>query len=524
MNYVVEEKNGKKSIYGFAVYPQVIMYEAAAGGKAVQHLIFGDYINLLPDSRKNIKRTGEWIYVRSRNENGWIKLDQVQKERMLEINFVDIGQGDGCHIVTPDDRQIIIDAGQEDNMNRFLSWRFNLRNKSNKMENIIAIITHPDKDHYQGFQNLFKNGQLGFSHVYHNGIVERANTGNPLGSPAKINNKKYLTDVIESDAEMKSLLNDASKRGEKHFPNTLFKALANPLSQNIQFRMLNMDTGFVPGFEDDKPVSLRVLSPVCGHDSSGRLCLRDFGSDAKTKNGNSVAVMLHLGHLKVLLGGDLNSSAEDYLLYNYTGKDVESIKKKLAKERNEERIKSLTAELEEAVKKGNAAFGADIAKSCHHGSHDFTSEFLRSVNAAATIISSGDNESYGHPRPDALGAIGKFGRGERPLIFSTELARSHKESVKKPYQLRKDIKDIASAIDKEEDAQKKKSLEEKLDELLGNIEKSIAVYGMINVRTDGTNVIICQKLEKARDNAHKWDIHELIYDPDTKDFKYKIKI
>ena len=523
MNYIVEQKRGKKSIYGFAVYPEVIMYDSASNGKAVQHLIFGDYINLLPDKQQEIKQSGDMIYARSRNENGWIKMNEVQKERILEINFVDIGQGDGCHIVTPDDRQIILDAGEEDNMHRFLSWRFNLRNKNNNVKDIIAIITHPDKDHYQGFKELFENTQLGFSHIYHNGIVERKDDKGALGSFVKINNKKYLSDIIENDAAMKGILNDAAKRGDKHYPNTLFKALSNPANSNINFCMLNRDVGFVPGFEDDKQVSLEVLGPVCEADKSGKLCLKYFGSEGLTKNGHSVSIMLRIGRLKVFLGGDLNTQAENYLLNHYTGADPESLKKKLVKEKQPEKINELNNQLEELVKKGNAAFGADIAKSCHHGSHDFTSEFLRSINAIATVVSSGDNESYGHPRPDALGAIGKFGRGERPLIFSTELARSHKESIKKPYELKQSIKSISQAIDEETDVKKKQVLKEKLDSLLNDIEKSVAVYGMINVRTDGNKVIICQKLEKARDNAHKWDIHELIYNPAAKDFQYKIK-
>jgi beta-lactamase superfamily II metal-dependent hydrolase len=68
-----------------------------------------------------------------------------------------------------------------------------------------------------------------------------------------------------------------------------------------------------------------------------------------------------------------------------------------------------------------------VAKACHHGSADFTNAFLQSLNSAATIISSGDEEPHAHPRPDAVGALGKFGRGNRPLIFSTEIARSTRD-------------------------------------------------------------------------------------------------
>ena len=47
---------------------------------------------------------------------------------------------------------------------------------------------------------------------------------------------------------------------------------------------------------------------------------------------------------------------------------------------------------------------------------------------------------------------------------------------------------------------------------------------MINVRTDGKKVIICQKLEKARSKGQKWDIHELVFNPVLNDFEYKIKL
>ncbi len=44
-----------------------------------------------------------------------MKRSDLQDERLLEVNFVDIGQGDGTFIVTPDDRFMLIDAGESDN-------------------------------------------------------------------------------------------------------------------------------------------------------------------------------------------------------------------------------------------------------------------------------------------------------------------------------------------------------------------------------------------------------------------------
>ena len=114
------------------------------------------------------------VKVKARNDVGWISVNNIRKERVLEVNFIDIGQGDGCHVVTPDDKHFIIDAGAGDNMNRYITWRFNLYQKNQPIGlNFKAIISHGDLDHYGGFMDLFKNKALRFSNVYHQGIVER---------------------------------------------------------------------------------------------------------------------------------------------------------------------------------------------------------------------------------------------------------------------------------------------------------------------------------------------------------------
>ena len=66
-----------------------------------------------------------------------------------------------------------------------------------------------------------------------------------------------------------------------------------------------------------------------------------------------------------------------------------------------------------------------MMKCCHHGSADVTEEFLEATEPAAYVVSSGDEESHVHPRPDLLGLLGKKGRGIRPLVLCTEILRSH---------------------------------------------------------------------------------------------------
>lgn len=47
----------------------------------------------------------------------------------------------------------------------------------------------------------------------------------------------------------------------------------------------------------------------------------------------------------------------------------------------------------------------------------------------------------------------------------------------------------------------------------------MAVYGAINLRTDGKRVVIAQKLERPRPNGEKWDAHRLEADA-SGEFRY----
>ncbi len=130
----------------FASYPSAVVYKKPGNRSrknAVQHLLWGDWLKRLGPKQ------GKWVEVRARGETGWMHEDDIQDDKLLEINFVDIGQGDGCFIVTPDDKFIVIDAGERDNMFRFLRWRFGGFKKKFTFES--AVITHPEQDQYKGF-------------------------------------------------------------------------------------------------------------------------------------------------------------------------------------------------------------------------------------------------------------------------------------------------------------------------------------------------------------------------------------
>jgi len=475
----------------FAAYPSVVVYKTPGDKSkrnAVTHLIWGDWIKELGT------REGDWVKVRARRKIGWIHKKDLQQNRLLELDFVDIGQGDSCLIGTPEGKHFLVDAGEGDNLYRFLRWRFDQFKEPLVLES--AILSHPDKDHFGGLKYLVDEKKISFTTVFHNGIVERSGR-NSLGTVIKQGKTKYLADVIVDRQQMQGIVDDPEKRGKKVYANLLKKALDTGRISDI--RMLCSEDHFVPGYEEGQGLTIQVLGPVPERGPHGERLLRCFGTDGETVNGHSVILRLCYGSVVIMLGGDLNVPSEKYLLAHYTGLDPDP---------------ATPDEAEKLVSFARRTFESDIAKACHHGSADLCERYLQAVNSMATVISSGDNECYSHPRPDALGAIGKYGRGTRPLIFSTELARSAKEIIKHPYLFRKEIRELAKQLDLVETESDKEAIRKKLEKKMAELERSIAVYGMINVRTDGEKAIVAQKLERPRSKAVKWDIYELKPGPD----------
>lgn len=478
--------------YVFAEYPSAKIYKESTGRSWRNHLLFGDYITL--DQDINI-RNGR-VKVRCRGSRGWIKISEIRLDRVLEVNFVDIGQGDGCHIVTPDDNHMVIDAGRGDNMYRYLSWRYNLLRKTKPLSfPFTAIVSHSDADHYQGFGKIFSSGKIVFDKIYHNCIVERPGESTPLGA---IKNKKVLS-LVRTDIEMKSLLNNKAKRKGKNsqYMTTMYKVLKT--SKNVEFVGLSHRDEYVPAYGKsnkigDKMFSMEVLAPLIQNDGTDDY-LPFYKDVGKTKNGHSVIIKLRYDKIKLLLGGDLNE---------YAGKDIVDHYDQISK-------KALTV---------------DIAKACHHGSNHFHYETLERFNSLATVISSGDDESYNHPRPDTIGAMGKCGYSDKPLIFSTEIARSNKEitnssiakiieNLEKIKPLKKKIADLKkiTPIDHVAVTKAKKSLKKAEEDYNSVLTK----FGMINVRTDGKRGIIAQKLERKSSHS-KWDIYQIEYSKSKRRF------
>ncbi len=497
----------------FAGYPSAVAYDKPDGKVPVQHLLWGFFIGDKGEKQgsytvKDIngkKITGKYVrcHIRGREDDAWIREHEIQDERLLEVIFVDIGQGDGCLLVTPEDKHMVIDAGEGDNMYRFLRWRFGRFQR--KFEFEAGVISHPDSDHYNGFQHLFADPNVFFKTIYHNGIMEQFGK-NPLGAKEKIGRHSYLKELITSITQLKAFLNvenhwEKRVKGRvynKQFPTMIKKALdANKFDE---YKMLSIQDRYMPGYGPDQELSVQVLGPVTEPAEKKPPRLRWISNIGKTKNGHSVVFRLKYRNVSLLLGGDLNIPSEHLLLSHHTGIATPP---------------GNSEDQEALVEAARKIFQVDIAKSCHHGSSDFDPLFMRAVNPIATVVSSGDDEPHSHPRADALGSIGFYSRGTRPLIFSTELARSAKETIKHPNILRRKLQEEllkiieSPANTKQEKKERDKKKEAFLIEMERLLDRSVAVFGAISLVTDGHKVVIAQKLERPRGNDKKWDIYRL---------------
>ena len=474
-------------------------------GKRKIELLWGDWLDVEETTPPSNDYIVNWLHWSAKTDRAWrtqyrIKKAHCQKTPLVEMIFLDVGQGDGCIVSLPDGdahRILVVDAGQHGHMRNFLRWKTRGFRVGTHIH--AAIVTHPDQDHYLGFQPLFSEPRLRFDHVYHNGLAERtAATRDDEIGPRE---DGYCTDIVATHEAMHALMSSSARRGRKQYPRLMWTALSNP-ARFGRVEMLSTLTGemeggraWLPGFAPATGPGPRVeiLGPVPEPDAAGRLRLRafpdpkrnkpfDFG---KTKNGHSVILRLEYGGFTAIFGGDLNRPAEDYLLRHYGGVEA-------------------AAPLADTLPEARKRLSADLLKCCHHGSADVTDEFVAAVHPFVAVISSGDRESHVHPRPEILGMLGKQARGARPLLLSTELQRSGAEKFVLGD---KDIAALDALMLAYADAAAgdRARARQKIDAFWAErLNRLVSVYGAINIRTDGKKLIAAFKKE----SGGGWQVYE----------------
>lgn len=463
------------------------LYQSNDGVKKIAHLLWGDRVKL----KTSTDNVGDLVKVSARGMEGFINKNHLSNKPLLELYFIDVGQGDGILIKTPDEKHLMIDGGykrsaQQSGKNAadFVDWKFKKDYGMDTIELDAMIASHNDADHYGGLWDLINpeeqheldinTANVNVKQFYHAGVgwFKKGKTRN-LGS---VSDQK-LTLLIEDLSDIEELL-ETGRDGYK-LQGEWASFMSCLVNKQIPCQRISNKTEVLEQFDTDN-FSIKVLAPI-EMEHNGNPAYEKLGDNSQNTNGHSITLRLDYKSVKILLTGDLNAASQKRILSFY--------------ENNESEL------------------ACDIAKSCHHGSDDCSFEFLTHLSAGASIISSGDSEGHCHPRPTIVAASGLTGhkiiREDKiitPLIYSTEIARSYK--IGKIEQLT--IKNTNEIIDKTTDIDvtyketnagdlnpttKTKSFWDK--KIVGGI-----IYGLVNVRTDGKKILCATMSEKGND----WDI------------------
>ncbi len=467
------------------------LFPSQTNGKAIIHLLWGDSVQL----QEVLPSTGR-VKVKARGKTGFVERAHLDNKALLEYYFIDVGQGDGVLIVTPDRKHILIDGGYirskqvtKRNAADFVDWKFDKDYGMSKIVLDVMMSSHNDEDHYGGLWDLInpnETQELNLSTVeiekfYYAGInwFEKDNDRN-LGP----NKDGYWTPLLNNKTDLKKYLPGGS--GSTSTGYTLQGQWKNFISLVVNAagsceRLSNKknSNGYVPGFEPQpgKP-SIKVLAPI-EETVDGKPALKKFtGGNPINTNGHSLLLRVDYGKTRVLLTGDLNSKSQKHILNFY--------------------------------QQNLGELACDLTKACHHGADDCSFEFLSALSASATIISSGDNEGHNHPRPAIVAASALTGhklikndRVVTPLIYSTEIARSYKITEPEKLILEENgEKKAYNPSNKKAQLQFTSSGQVRTRDFWKSMFVSGIIYGLVNVRTDGTKILCATMSEKDRN----WDI------------------
>lgn len=483
------------------------LFEAETGNARKMDLLWGDRV--VVDTAGPVRSK-----VTARSKPGFVDNTALGDTPLLEVYFIDVGQGDGILIRTPDGRHVMIDGGYKrasqptgKNAADFVDWKFAKDYGLTRIHLDAMLASHNDADHYGGLWDLLnvdQTAELDAQDVrvdafYHAGVGWWVNPANgrrwvgPSAADPATPGQKYLTQLMGDRPAVEAALPATAVprlQGEwREFMSSVVAAKTATETPTAISRLSHLDH-HLPGFDGaGGGVAIRVLGPV-QKQLNGQPVLRSYSDSTHSlnTNGNSLLLRLDFGRVRILLTGDLNDHSQRALLEDYTGNRIE--------------------------------LQCDVAKACHHGSEEVSYEFLSALRPAVTVISSGDNEGHDHPRPTIVAASATTGyleiksdRVVSPLVYATELARS--VNLGKPTKLT--IANPAGDTVVESADFAKVEITAKVtkagDLNPTTVTKSMAgtyivaglIYGLVNVRTDGETILCATMNEKDA----SWEIKKV---------------
>lgn len=431
--------------YVFGNKPETVLYKTASSTSKVNHVLLGTMLEVQEEKSTRLK-----VSSFGRGKSGWVKKSDVRDTPVFKIFFVDVGQGDGVIVESPEG-VMLVDGGPFSNFYKFVSYRYKRQLAAGEKVHIKTIVvSHPDHDHFNGLTAVLNDKRFTFGNIYHNGIIRYDENNMPGHTTFDLgllkhrdldgNEKQTLTETFSTLEQAQRLIDTGHLMSsfDGFWQAAIHAKDQGRLAGNAR-RITSRDRT-LPGYSvlgDDK-LFVEVLGPVPTRTSGsveyvGFPAAKSIAKDdptpvsSYTRNGHSIVLKLNYGKHSVLLGGDLNIPAQQHLIKHYGDENP---------------------------------FRVDVAKACHHGSSDFHVDFLKLTRPHANVFSSGDNKSFDHPMADSVGSVGKHTRGSHPLLFSTELARA--------------------------------------------VSGAGIHYGLINLRSNGSTLVMAQ-MKEQKSKADIWD-------------------
>ena len=408
-------------------------------------LIYGDEIELTSEKHDNL------VLVRSRGRYGWVLESETGGDPVLEVYYIDVGQGDSTFIVTPQRKKILIDGGEFNQAIKFFSWKYRLWDREDPIKIDLLVLSHPDKDHLDGLYHFLNYDKIQVDKIIHSGVglYKTKNMDSKLGKNVTIDGEEYLSTYHDTIDELDdSLINSDFKKWKNAVKRT-----------GADYNAVH--SGSQPILIKNPDIKLEFIGPkIVKNPTTDEPMLKWFDSGSKTVNGNSVVMKLTYDKISFLFCGDMNEKGGDYLASDPI----------LA-----HKLDSL------------------ILKAPHHGSHDYSLSWLQAVNPQISVVSSGDEPDHGHPRPEFLGTIGKVSRGKKPYLFSTEVA-----SV---------FVDITDNLEEEFDltGEVLRNLTDDVADKSRRLFKK-RLHGMVNIRTDGKKIFTGIRVNTGYHWVSNWKI------------------
>ncbi len=478
--------------------------EPDSRSKVILTLAYGDEVDVIEQQGRYIKLRAKTHY--DGTAEGWAKNDpdlSLGDKGIFKFSMVDVQQGDGLIMESPNGKIVLIDGGDNKLFARHVAARF--RHKQTSAENPLdvaaIIISHGDADHFDGLNDLVRSEhQPGlaarkriFIHpkrIYHNGLVKASSkkedgssrpTREMFGRSLEKQGETYACDLVDDPRDVEDELRNApfdrwaktldhwETRGHMDVRRIAFGDNENDLfdflrEDGVHVRLQGPFSEPIKDPLDNKikPMLRFFRAPEKSPDMHLDAGREGAVSASHTINGHSIALQVRIGNVRLNLTGDLNKPSMRLMRDNIPAKQLE----------------------------------AEIIKAPHHGSADFDFQALKDMSPIVAIISSGDenpSKEHIHPRATLMAALGKVMRLDTGVILNTELAAFFGT---KGYAYKRD--DLKAFF--KEHSQENFTREELQKMFTGKIDPGDprgAFYaferknfGIIHIRTDGERVLV----------------------------------